>query len=537
MRISKLNTIVLFLLLLILNLILRYPMTPHEIGWDSFVIHDLINAINREGRVTWYLHPLSLFGMYAYSYAAAIPLLLSAIAQLTGVTTEDAIFIFCIFEGILTLFLGFILGGEFHKSNLFKLMLGAAISLAPGMLYWTTFTLSTRGPFIVILPLFLFLLFRTLKRDSMKYIILCALTGLVLALTHNMFILLFPLLFAFFVGLGSNRFASQLPKVNKWTFIVILGTISFLFLLPYSGLITDILTEYLPGSMRKSGLTEFLGTAVSVARHYGVLAIFSLVGIIFISMKNRFSVPNRFLLVSLALFAPVLYISGYVITTFLPVIMIFACEGLMKLYTTVRKPGIKIASLAVVFIVTISFSGVFQVTRPNIGGTITGSEVKTTDSFSVIYCNEATYNTGIYTKYEITNSSITVNPSTNLYRIRAYSEKPSLPCHAMTMLSYGVYTEEYARNNTKSLSLGDPGFWQGNLYMETPNANPEYLNTWAQLRPLKGNAHLDRAVNEFDVRYMLIENNGPVTTVLGKDVMAKRYKTFDNGDYSMYWIL
>jgi len=512
-------------------------MTPHEIGWDSFVIHDLINAINREGRVTWYLHPLSLFGVYSYSYASGIPLLVSAIAQLTGFTTEEAIFIFCIFEGILSLFLGFILSGEFHKSNLFRLMMGGAISLAPGMLYWTTFTLSTRGPFIVILPLFLFLLLRTLKRGPSNYVVLCILTALILALTHNMFILLVPLVFAFLLGLGSNKFASQLPKVNKWTFIVILGTISFFFLLPYSGLVSEIISEYLPGSMRKSEFTQLLGTVTSVARHYGVLAVFSLIGIIFISMKNRFSVQNRFLLVSLALFAPVLYISDYVVTTFLPVVMIFACEGLMKLYTSVQKPWIKVAALAVVFMVAISFSGVFQVTRPNLSSTITGGESRTTDGFSVIYCNEATYNTGIYTKYEISNSSITINPSTNVYRIRAYSEKPSLPSHGMTMLSYGVYSEEYARNNTKSLGLGDPGFWQGNLYTETPSANPEYLNSWAQLRPLTGNAHLDRAVKEYDVRYMLIEHNGPVTTVLGKDVMAKRCKTFDNGDYSMYWIL
>lgn len=497
------------------------------------MIHDLINAVTREGRVAWYLHPLSLFGMYSYSYAAGIPLLLSAIVQLTGFTSEETIFLFCIFEGILAFFLGFNLAGEFRSNALFRLMVGAAISLAPGMLYWTTFTISTRGPFIVLLPMFIIFLMRMKKRSPMLNAVFASIVFSALALIHNMFVLLIPIIVAYLIGNASNHFASRLPKVNKWLFVLIIGCLAFLFLLPFSGLINELLREYLPGSIKRSTLTELLETVLSVARHYGVLAIFSLIGIILVSMKNRFNVQIRFLLITLAFFAPVFYITDYVVTAFLPLIMIFAAEGIMKLYSSVRNFKLKIAVIAIVFIIATSFSGTFQIWRPAISGEITKSGGGGT--FNVIYSSEPVYNTGIYMKYETSNTSLTVNPN-NVERIAAYSERPRMPCHSFSMLSYGIYTEDFARKNTTALKYNDAGFWQGNLYVESVFGRPDYLNNWAIGGPLTGNQYLNRAVEKYDARYVLIEK-GPIKAALGKDVQAKRYKIYDNDEQMLYWLL
>ena len=48
---SKKMKIILFILLIILNLVIRIPFYPHEQGSDSFVIHILGNSISEFGHL------------------------------------------------------------------------------------------------------------------------------------------------------------------------------------------------------------------------------------------------------------------------------------------------------------------------------------------------------------------------------------------------------------------------------------------------------------------------------------------------------
>ncbi len=63
--------------LIFLAISLRYPMVPHERGWDSFFIHGLVNTLNHKGTFSWWVHPLSPFGLTPFSYGSAVPVLLS----------------------------------------------------------------------------------------------------------------------------------------------------------------------------------------------------------------------------------------------------------------------------------------------------------------------------------------------------------------------------------------------------------------------------------------------------------------------------
>ena len=164
--------------LLALNMILRYPATPHEIGWDTFGIHILANSISEFGWAKWLVHPLSIGGFYPNSYASAVPFLVSGISQCTGIDMEWTVWLSSTLMGFFAIFFAYILAGAIRDEDLFKFLVAFGYSVAPGLLYFSTWQLSTRGLFIVLLPLFIYLLLKT--RDSLKYVPLAIILFMVL---------------------------------------------------------------------------------------------------------------------------------------------------------------------------------------------------------------------------------------------------------------------------------------------------------------------------------------------------------------------
>ena len=74
---SKRTWIFLWICLILLNVIMRIPLTPHEIGHDSFMIHFIADSLSKYGHAKWWLHPLSIVGLYPFSTASALPFYLS----------------------------------------------------------------------------------------------------------------------------------------------------------------------------------------------------------------------------------------------------------------------------------------------------------------------------------------------------------------------------------------------------------------------------------------------------------------------------
>lgn len=105
MRFSASTRRTLLFLLALLAFVTRVPFTPHEIGWDSFVMHAMADSLTATGTAGWWLHPASVFGFYPFSYASAVPFLLSEFAQWTGLGTEHAVLILDLFFGVLAVFL------------------------------------------------------------------------------------------------------------------------------------------------------------------------------------------------------------------------------------------------------------------------------------------------------------------------------------------------------------------------------------------------------------------------------------------------
>ena len=93
MKFSKKNNCILFALLIFLNIIIRYPITQHSFGTDSFFIYTLATSISEHGYAKWVIHPLSLLGVYPLSYSSMYPFLLSGTSISTDLSIEYIIFI------------------------------------------------------------------------------------------------------------------------------------------------------------------------------------------------------------------------------------------------------------------------------------------------------------------------------------------------------------------------------------------------------------------------------------------------------------
>ena len=83
MMFDRRTNFALFGFMVFLNILVRfYLMSNHEVGADSFVIHNLANSISDYGTAKWIIHPLSYFGLTPLSYPCAVPYILSGISRI-----------------------------------------------------------------------------------------------------------------------------------------------------------------------------------------------------------------------------------------------------------------------------------------------------------------------------------------------------------------------------------------------------------------------------------------------------------------------
>src|SRR5659263_25286 len=155
-NISKRNLIFFWILLIILNVIMRLPVTPHEIGHDSFMIHYISESISTYGHAKWWLNPLSIVGLYPFSLTSALPFLLSGVSQSLSLDMEYSIWLFMLVLGILSACTAYLMAGVIKNDKLFKFITALVYSTSPGILTLTTWNSSGRGLFLVLLPLLIY---------------------------------------------------------------------------------------------------------------------------------------------------------------------------------------------------------------------------------------------------------------------------------------------------------------------------------------------------------------------------------------------
>jgi len=452
----------LFMLLIILNIILRLQVVPNEIGVDSFLVHMMANSISEFGYAKWILHPNSFLGMYAYSEVSAVPFFLSGIYQFTGIEMRWVIFLYCIFLGILSMFTAYLMAGAIIDDDLFKFLAAFAFSTSPAVLGYSTLTIPARGLFVVLAPLLIYML---LECCGYRRCIPVAISfAVLLYATHHLIYFMFPAFFAFFVVLVlfklkeyiksttiPSRFALStiIPKfarVNKNDRVV--AKLKFK-LSARSGKIiksgSDSPIEELKSKLYPlipiAGFAamfsiplighKFIECSVytpiyeSYVRYIGLLTIPAVGGMIYIIFKRGKSFGEWFLLSSVIFLTALIYEQHYM-KWFLPIFAApFIGIGLVNILRSGRK-RYAIAVVSIFLLISLSFSGYYQFLH-----------------FSSVqgrYIGDSTYTTGRWMKDCVDGSAISNNRHFGIRIATASDTTHHLVTYTLLGYTYGFIT-------------------------------------------------------------------------------------------------
>jgi len=196
-KICKEYTILLIIILL--NIAIRIPIIPHEMGSDSFVYHSLTNSILAEQKIKWDFSLSDLVSTDVSSLPAINSLDLAMLRLYTGLSIEELILLFSIFLGMLGVFSSYLMAREIFKGTLLRVLAVLLFSLSPTFISISLFTISTRGLFMAVLPLLIWSFLRLLNTGERSHMLLCLLFFALLVPVHHLFFLTYAFLGAFIV--------------------------------------------------------------------------------------------------------------------------------------------------------------------------------------------------------------------------------------------------------------------------------------------------------------------------------------------------
>lgn len=577
MNFSKKVNYTLWAFLVLLNIIIRYPTTSHEMGVDSFVIHSLANSISVNGYAKWIIHPLSVFGLYPYSYSSGVPYLLSGISQCAGLSMELTVFILAIFVGLLGMFCAYLMAKEIKKDDLFTLLVVFAFSTAPMFLNLTRWTTSTRHLFIALLPLFIWSILRYPKTKDKRYALLSFVLLITMATIHRMFVLVIPILGAclgstIIQGISgkikfSKEFLISVLAILLLTILVVCALIITNNLLPLILLIfiayfLNSLLKKLDKKLRVPTIVSFMlgllficaffiqfseiefykglwydyhtgyfgeGTAIHIlvlnmctnyAGQIGTLIIFGLLGLIFILCRPKKDIREWFVALSILFLCPLLALGTYVAVFLLPFFAILIGIGLSDIIKIKKIKRYVIPVVIGCLLISLSFAGFMMNHWDNL---------PLGDTNNIPTIDDETTSAAIFIK------KYTFKPFTSIdsiigHRISAYSEVPYFPGSYASPIAYDLVKEEI---NVEQVPVSKILVNLGMLY----TANNTVQNDFSLLLTLDSESTVAKDIlSKYAIAFFVETKNVQWRSTFFKSICERKYKIYDDGVESIWYI-
>ncbi|KAF5090246.1 hypothetical protein DSECCO2_19110 [anaerobic digester metagenome] len=343
----------LLLLLFVLNIVLRIPTTPHgPDGGDSSFVWSLANSISGSGDIVWMLNPLSFFGIYAVSYPSGYPVVLSIVAQVTGIDTEHVILICGFLLGVVGMLASYIMALKFSKNHLLAFFTAFAFSTAPVFVEMTRWTTTTRGLFVALLPLLFWGIFSFNKNTigQKKVVFLSAFVFITLLSVHRTSYLIVPVIFALVVTMiiwhikDKEALIPLAERIPKNAIPVIIGLLCVCsFSLQFSGLsfLHNIWWVYQTGAFATG--TDVFSLLLNMTTNYigkiGILLPAGIIGFLILVKKPERGFYETFIIITII---PLLAISAlglYVALILLPIVALLIS---LTLSTLVQSRGVTV---------------------------------------------------------------------------------------------------------------------------------------------------------------------------------------------------
>jgi hypothetical protein len=350
---TKTKHAILILLALLLVISLRLPITSHELGQDSYSMHFMAQSILDEGHAKWVIHPMSVIGVYNYSYPSGAVYLLSITSSLIGINIEWTIFILSIIFGIIGFFGAYLLASEIKNTFFFKFITALLFATLPLSIKFTSWTYSTRGLFIMLVPFFIWSLIKSYKEK--KFISLTILLFILMATIHRMAIILLLITFAFGISLILNKYFNKEYLKKKFGLIIIPFIIFIPLIFLYSGRPSWIYRSIPTYLKFNNNLISNIGAlSYELFARLGFIFILSLLGIfcIYFIIKST-DYKLYFLTITTAIISVFIYKSMYFYQT---IAIVFVILSVITIDTLRKKVPHSKYVVGVIILILITFS-------------------------------------------------------------------------------------------------------------------------------------------------------------------------------------
>ncbi len=503
------NWFFILICLAFLDFVIRFPITPHEIGSDSFVVHFIADSITRFGHAKWWIHPLSIMGLYPYSEESALPFYLSGLSQSISLDMERSIWIGLVSMGIFSAFSAYLMAGAIRNDKIFKFVTAIVYSTSPGILVFTTWNASSRGLFLAILPLFLYFLIKS--RYSIKYGLLAIGFFILLMATHNFFFLLIPIIIVYGIMLiyyGVARSKILLLTIRKGLTSVagiILVMVFIIVLLISFKIFSDIRPS------KSLVIYEY-------ARYVGILGVFLIGGFFSLLFKYHKTFEEWFLIITLLMITPFLPMVTYSKFFILPFASLLIGYGMTNLISISQKR--EIASLIVVILILFSLgvAAFYQFGRTDI------------DNQNLRYnfwAPQSTIDTSMWIK-DYANKEIYIDDELLNRRMLAYLGKATLSSDNTVNIIESDFDEH--RLNLSLLSPYSTEFYTLSPFHEESTPINYY---WYKLKELKYDSERGSLIlKKFNFSYYVADERSYDN--FSTSIKNKQDELFDNGMVSIW---
>ncbi|ETA69096.1 hypothetical protein MettiDRAFT_2589 [Methanolobus tindarius DSM 2278] len=510
------SKLILFLLLILTNFIVRIPSIPHEKGYDSFFIHSVANSVTNFGIAKWWINWMSVFGLYPYSYASAVPFSLSGLSQLTGISMEYTILIFCIMLGFFSIFSAYMLATIFFDKFIYRFIFSVVFSLSASTVELTTWNITTRAQFLVFLPLFLYMLFKAIygsKKHLFSYLVVAL---FLLATHHYVYLALFYSAIVIFTyaifWLISLKpiFTEKARNINFYYFMVFVSCIIIMFLFGSK-------IGFITAGSRYQWIIDIVLISI---RNAGFIFPIFIGAFIYLIFKKNKDINEWFLLIS---FIPTFFLSfnqtyGYIVTyLFITIIGTFGFSNIIKIYPTNKKYIRQF--LILVLILNVAFSSFFTHYKTGIVG-----------GYYDWYMGEETYVTGNWIQEYISPDEYAIGNGFETTRLFAsYGGLPAMYSDDVNNYINGFLVPN--ESNYRKNSVTSTDFYFDNPYVLKSGTTSSGLLNWMLQFPIT-NKNAITFVEGLNVSYFFDDNYR--SEPLFQSLPANKPLIYDSGRLSIF---
>ena len=544
MKLPRKTTHALLAALIFVSVILRYPRSQHEVGVDSFFVHNLALALVSDGHAEWILSPFSYFGWYPLSYPSAGPFFLGSASSLSGLNLESSILVIALLLGPIGILGAFMMAREFRSDPVFALVVAFLYGLAPRFLAFTMWSASTRSLFMALLPIFMWALLVNYRRRSTSRLIVLTISVVMLAATHRLAALLSVVLVAFLVAVIAlvilrilrihfprivlhNSFRRATPHLALASLVGIAGVML---------ISTDVLQEYTYGELASGAEThiQLLNLFVSIARSGGVAFPLMLLGLVVVTRQRNKTIHEPFLALAFLGLIPTLLLRQYAGFYILPLLVLLGGLGFRGLLDIAkRRPRlVPVTGVALTLLV-----GGFSVY-------VLGVEIARSTEI-----DWETYASSVYAKRLASRGTYVSNDGLTGIQMAAISGVRVLPVggagttfQSPELLAFGFYTADEVNAQLVRVSIQELTIESDSLWI-APDIQAEL--DWVLILQSPNGEISRRLQVRYEPTFLLelkaaagqfLAYDNTYCSDLGLWAHAASYRIYENGRESLWWL-